>query len=130
MLYSQYEQATGLFRVVRLEEGGRESILLEVRGYAGAKGPHRNNPASQHLRNLGPLPVGCYAFGKAETHPRLGPLAIPLIPHGRTDMLGRSGFLIHGDNARGDASRGCIILNRSTRRALLDLGVRHLEVVP
>ena len=44
-------------------------------------------------------------------------------------MHGRSGFLIHGDNARGDASEGCIILPRYYRQMISRLGVRDLFVI-
>lgn len=88
-------------------------------GYAG-KGMWMNDPGSIREKNLGPLPVGSYAIGSPRLHPRLGPLAFRLDPIPGTEMYGRSGFFIHGDNARGDhsASSGCIILNRMARSVI------------
>ena len=91
--------------------------LLELCGVQSAaysgRGEGRNNPAMQNRRNIGPLPRGLYAIGApVATH---GPVTLPLTPHRDNEMNGRSGFLIHGDNAKGDASRGCIIADRDTR---------------
>ena len=42
-----------------------------------------------------------------------------------SDAHGRSGFLIHGDNSKGDksASEGCIILGPDVRKAIADSGL-------
>ena len=85
---------------------------IETPAYAG-RGEGRNNPAMQNRRNIGPLPRGRYAVGApVGTH---GPVTLPLTPHRGNEMHGRGGFLIHGDNVAGDASRGCIIADRETR---------------
>lgn len=128
MLYAQYEQRTGLFRLGQIVEGGIERVLDETKGYAG-RGKHRNRPESQHITSWGPIPRGGYRIGEAFTHPRLGPVAFRLEPHGANKMFGRGAFLIHGDNAQGDASHGCIILNRTMRKAIRDSGVRYLDVI-
>ena len=128
MLYAQYEQRTGLFRLVSIAEGGIERVEDETVGYAG-RGKHRNRPESQHIVSWGPIPRGEYRVGEAHTHPRLGPVAFRLEPRKSNAMFGRGAFLIHGDNARGDASHGCIILNRTMRQAIRDSGVRYLEVI-
>jgi hypothetical protein len=53
-----------------------------------------------------------------------------LTPQGH-NAHGRTGFLIHGDSRRnpGNASEGCIILNRSAREAIANSGDATLEVV-
>lgn len=88
-------------------------------GYSG-RGAHRNNPFATHLRAEGPIPVGLYRALDPRSHPVLGPVAIPLEPHGKTETFKRSGFYIHGDNGRGyfSASEGCIIVQRSARIAV------------
>lgn len=87
-------------------------------GYAG-RGEGRNNPAMQDVKNVGPLPCGLYRIGNPILrHPMLGPIAIPLIPAYESQMFGRSHFYVHGDNAAGDASLGCIILDRNCRVAV------------
>ena len=128
MLYAQYEQRTGLFRLVKIHGGGRETVEDETRGYSG-RGEHRDKPESQHVKSWGPIPRGEYRLGEPFLHARLGPLAFRLEPRRTNQMFGRGSFLIHGDNARGDASHGCIILNRSMRRALKESGCRYLEVI-
>lgn len=85
-------------------------------GYSG-KSPYRNDPTNETRKGLGPIPRGQYAIGEAEPHPRLGPIAMPLTPIGH-DACGRSAFFIHGDNARHDASHGCIILGPSIRKEI------------
>ena len=55
------------------------------------------------------------------------PIAFPLTPDSDNNMYGRSGFMIHGDNAQNDASQGCIIMPRDVRE-LLHEGDR-LEVI-
>jgi hypothetical protein len=102
-------------------------------GYSGAGRTlkeGRNNPKMEDVPNKGPIPRGLYRIGPARTHPRLGPLAMPLTPIGH-DCHGRSGFFIHGDNTAGDASHGCVILGRPFRVAIdasrVDAG--QLEVV-
>jgi hypothetical protein len=120
----RYTIATGV-----IENGRGQSFT----GYAG-KGMWMNDPESIGERSLGPLPTGTYAIGRPRLHPRLGPLAMMLDPIPGTDMLGRSGFYIHGDNARMDhsASAGCIILNRMARSVIAS-GLDHrrfLVVIP
>jgi hypothetical protein len=60
-----------------------------------------------------------------DTH---GPHVMKLAPDGH-DARGRSGFLIHGDNLRHDASTGCIILSRDIREQISRSGDNVLEVV-
>jgi hypothetical protein len=82
-------------------------------GYSGA-GIGRNNPGMEAVRNVGPIPRGRYIIGPPVNHPHLGPVALPLMPHGH-DAKKRTEFFIHGDNRTHDASQGCIILDRNAR---------------
>lgn len=118
---AHFEQATGLFII-------DTPLPLRCVGYAG-RGSGRNNPDLQSVRSVGPLPVGTYEVGAPFSHPRLGVLSFPLKPFPGQAMFGRSGFYIHGDNAAGDASRGCIILPRWMRQQIATQSVKELRVV-
>lgn len=83
-------------------------ILVGI-GYSGRAGKSRNNFAYTTVRAVGPIPVGLYRRGPIKEGSHMGPYAIALIPCGGQDMYGRSAFYMHGDNASGDASQGCII---------------------
>lgn len=78
--------------------------------YAGAPG-FVNDPDADHLRSRGPLPRGLYRLIVRE-HPRFARPAIWLSPFASNEMHGRSGFWLHGDNAKRDrsASTGCIVM--------------------
>lgn len=134
-----YEQSTG---ALYLEDRNNSRALLAV-GYSGAPG-YVNNPRQEGEVAKGPIPVGMWLVGTAVDHPRLGPVSIPLRPyHVRFDektgeatvvtdsnRLGRSGFYIHGDNAKlnQSASSGCIIMPRGIRDAIVALKVKRLFV--
>jgi hypothetical protein len=105
------------------------ALQLAAVGYAGT-GPGRNNPEWQHVRSTGPLPVGLYEIGKPVDDDKLGPYVLWLTPDRKNKMHKRSGFAIHGDNAKGDASRGCIILDRVSREKLWTSGDTKLVVLP
>lgn len=128
--YYLYVISTGEF----YDASVRGKLTLLARGYSGAPA-HKNNPESTALKLLGPIPAGVYHVLPARNHPRLGPLAIPLDPFPSSPQYGRSGFYIHGDNAKGDgsASSGCIILNRGTRATVAEgkssAGLDYLTVV-
>lgn len=98
-------------------------------GYSGRL-EGRNSHASEAEPNIGPIPCGQYVISPAETHPRLGRLAMRLTPTAETNTHGRAGFFIHGDNARHDASHGCIILGPSIRQLIAASNDRGLEVLP
>lgn len=100
---------------------------VELTGYSGSP-THRNNPASEAIRNNGPIPRGTYAID-SDISDRRGPVTIRLTPVGHS-AHGRSGFLIHGENARtlGASSQGCIILNRQARDAIHASGSTTLIV--
>lgn len=119
----EYHQSSGLLYLADSDLGR----ALVARGYAG-KADGLNNPDAEHIVRVGPLPRGRWRLGSPIDHPRLGPLSIPLT---RAEIpYGRSGFFIHGDNARADfsASSGCIILPRSVRAWVAWSGIRTLDV--
>lgn len=100
-------------------------------GYSG-KADGRNNPDAERKQGIGPLPAGYYLIGKAfddMRHPGKGPCVMRLYPVKDTNEFGRSGFMIHGNNATNDASDGCIILAPSIRRQIADGDDRDLEVI-
>lgn len=105
--------------------------IYKAHGYAG-NGEGKNNPAMQAAVNVGPLPVGRYEIiGPPYNTVSHGPFVLRLSPHIGTDTHGRGGFLIHGDSKThpGSASRGCIILDYTTRREVWNSGDRELVVV-
>ena len=99
-------------------------------GYAG-HGLGLNNPAAQFIEGVGPLPCGWYTIGTPFDHPHCGPYAMRLTPDACTEMNGRAGFLMHGDNAASNhsASDGCIVMARDIREAVWASGDRRLLVV-
>lgn len=129
MAWAEYIQPTGEFTIWSCEDGGVSRVIHSATGYAG-RGDGLNNPDAETQVGLGPLPVGVYRVQKARNHVRLGPLCFPLVPRGDTELYGRSGFAIHGDNQRQDrsASRGCIVLDRDTRSKLAECRVCLLIV--
>ena len=134
MSYAVYEQSTGNFAILDQPEPdwspGFQAVLYECRGYAG-RDNGRNNPALDHVRNVGPIPAGTYRVFSVK-HWRFRDPVFALEPHITTVMHGRSGFLIHGDSAKnpGNASHGCIILERVHRDAVEFYAVDRLIVVP
>lgn len=119
-----YHQSTGTLLLV--DDVGNEVAL--ARCYSG-KEPHQNDPASEGIQGLGPIPSGMWKVGKVVNHPRLGAFALQLSPIGH-DAYGRTGFFIHGDTVVGDgtASKGCIICPRGVRAAIGALNIKTLEV--
>jgi hypothetical protein len=96
-------------------------------GYSG-KGLGRNNPAMESIKATGPLPAGQWFIGKPRRSAATGPHAMDLRPNGH-DAHGRSAFQIHGDNATGTASSGCIILPRAIREMISNSGDNALTVI-
>jgi hypothetical protein len=116
-----YRQSTG-----RLTRDG----ALVAEGYAGF-GEGQNNPAMQHVRDLGPLPQGEWRILPPQDPVRqLGPLAMPL-EQISGESFGRDDFLIHGDSTARNrtASTGCIVLPMEVRRLILDSGDTRLVVI-
>lgn len=112
-----------------LMRGDATILVAEAHGYAG-RGPCRNEPSAQAIKNFGPLPCGLYTIEDPHDSAKTGPLTLPLTPNDRNTMHGRSAFAIHGDNAKNDASDGCIILARPIRERLAKSSDRILLVVP
>lgn len=114
-----YGQRTG---TMWLKSQSDDNII--GKGYSGKKGASRNNPQAEEKPQEGPIPKGLYKIGAPIKHRRLGKMAMPLYPVGHT-AHGRTGFYIHGDNAAGDASTGCIIMPMNTRGLIA--GAYHLD---
>lgn len=90
-----------------------------------------NNPAMEAVHDVGPIPAGNWRIVQwHDTYEDKGPVVAQLEPVGH-DAHGRSGFLIHGDNALGNfsASHGCIIAPRIVRDVLKSTGDTELEVI-
>lgn len=106
-----------------------EGELVGV-GYSGF-GLAKNDPAAQHVPNVGPIPVGFYTMEEPIDSPSHGPFAIPLTPDPSNEMFGRSAFLMHGDSIQhpGGASEGCIIQGPATRHKVWDSGDHRLQVI-
>ena len=131
MTIAFYEQKTGRFVICDYDDGGVERVVYETVGYSG-RGSHKNNPESQHVKRLGPIPRGVYRIRGPFDHPRLGRVCFDLHPLTDKTSAQRSGFMIHGDSKRkpGDASSGCIILHRAAREAIVNYGPKMLYVEP
>lgn len=117
-----YEQASG-----RLLKDG----LLIATGYSGF-GDGKNNPRFEATPDVGPIPCGLWAIcGPPYTTTEHGPYVLRLEPEPGTAMYGRAGFLMHGDSIEhpGEASKGCIILDRVTRTRVYQSGDTKLQVV-
>ena len=127
-----YQQSTGNL----YSEGNNPSAIAYVgNGYSGAS-PFQNNGLISSVGSVGPIPTGVYMIGPQVMYTTNAGLVLPgamtLTPQEGTWPYGRSGFLIHGDNRRGDrsASQGCVILSPSLRNLIGNSGDRTLRVVP
>jgi hypothetical protein len=89
----------------------------------------KDNPDMERVPFMGPIPRGEYRIIWPHTSSK-GPITPALRPVGHTAHE-RTDFLIHGDsiNNPGNASRGCIILRRPVREAIINSGDRSLEVI-
>ena len=107
-----YSQSTG-----ELKQNGK----LMGTGYSGRNvpgGPQgRNNPELEAMPNIGPVPRGRYTIPNPVKVAHNSPPVFPLAPKGH-NAHGRTGFQIHGNNVKNDASRGCIILDFPVRTAI------------
>jgi len=96
----------------------QNGILQFQAMYAGAPG-YKADPAFECKVNKGPLPRGKYRIGSpVARHPTAGRFVLRLTPYAENNMCGRSGFLIHGDDGKGTASHGCIVLEKKYRDIL------------
>ncbi len=127
----EYDQKTGQMTHV-LPDGTRVAVGT---GYSG-QGNGLNNPSEQYTPNTGPIPQGTYTIEPQRDNVTGAGHKLPgsmrLDPTRDTDTHGRAGFLIHGDNSRGDhsASNGCIILPRPARNDIGGSSDHILVVVP
>jgi hypothetical protein len=98
-------------------------------GYSG-HGDGLNNPDYQSTPDIGPIPQGHWHIGPARNGGKLGPLVMPLTPDSDSAAFGRSGFFIHGDNAKGDhsGSCGCVVLPYPVRARINTSGDTDLTV--
>lgn len=120
----EYNQRTGQLR----DPNGR---LDKARGYSGSykeKGIYKNNPAFEDKAFLGPIPKGLWYRGA--TTSSKGSLTLVIDPVGHNAHT-RTDFRIHGDSTKhpGEASEGCIILNRRQREAIKKSEHRYLRVI-
>lgn len=97
-------------------------------GYSGA-GNSKNRPRDEKLAKRGPIPKGEYKIGRSYAHKEKGPVTMNLDPVGH-NAQGRTAFRIHGDSKKhpGQASEGCIILNRMLRDRISASGDTQLIV--
>lgn len=114
-----YHQSSGEFYIDDIYEG---------LGYSGT-GKAKNQVDFEYVKGLGPIPRGKYVLGHARDSQTLGPVVFDLTPTVDTNVFGRSLFRIHGDNTTHTASHGCIILGRSVRDKIHQLGETYLTVV-
>lgn len=116
-----YQQSTG-----NLTRNGK----LIAKGFSG-HGAGLNNPARQGVRAEGPLPRGRWHIDGVYNSAKVGPFALVLSPAAGTDTLGRSGFRIHGNNAKGDfsSSDGCLIFPRAIREQIWQIKDYVIDVV-
>jgi hypothetical protein len=114
-----YSQSLGIFT---LPDNTQLSGCYSGGGPTGS-GSFRNNPVAQQFRDLGTLPQGQYTISPAHGVPGKGPCVMALTPAPTNNMFGRSGFLIHGDNAARNftASDGCIVAPPEVRQQIADL---------
>lgn len=129
--FVRFSQSTGAYDLIT-EDGGVEVSSEHIgTGWAGC-GEGKNNPSMQGVKNVGPLPRGNYHIGPPKNE-STGPYSLRLTPFPDTQMLGRSGFLIHGPaqdpSIRGEESHGCPILVRLGRMHIVSSGADRFEVV-
>ena len=104
-------------------------------GYSG-HGEGINNPEKQDVENVGPIPQGIYTIGEQKDHitseGKTLIASMELTPDSNNEMHDREGFLMHGDNDKGNqsASKGCPIFDRATRDDVANSGDNELIVVP
>jgi hypothetical protein len=85
----------------------------------------------QNVPELGPIPAGKWIIETFFNDPGgKGPIVAHLTPGDGTETFGRTGFMIHGDNAEVNhtASHGCIILPHFVREMIMASADRELEV--
>lgn len=98
--------------------------------YSG-HGDGLNNPDMEQVHGVGALPRGDYTIGPWHDDPHLGPMVARLIPKEWTQMFGRGGMYLHGDNRKRNhtASDGCVVEDYWPRKAIKDSGDKDFRVV-
>ena len=135
-LYFQYSQSTGQMIHVDEKTGATQNIGYGYSGY----GLGKNNTAMQdvqaqyHGDDAGPITQGGYTIEPQQINWTGSGVTLPgsmrLTPDKQNYMLGRGGYLIHGDNTSHTASTGCIIFGPNQRNAIGRSGDTRLIVVP
>jgi hypothetical protein len=99
-------------------------------GYSG-HGAGLNNPEMEMDADVGPIPRGRYTISAFFNDPAKGPIVARLTPLPGTQVYGRSGFMLHGDNSQGNesASLGCIVMPHDARAAVDASSDNVLQVV-
>ena len=100
-------------------------------GYSG-NGSSLNNPAAEGVKGHGPIPKNRYRMVDWHDDPGgKGPIVCHLVSDTPDDMMGRDGFMIHGDNplANHTGSDGCIVAPRFVRLMMRDSADQELEVI-
>jgi len=117
----QFNQTTGVLSKYGMSIG---------HGYSG-HGEGKNNPALQQVHAVGPIPCGDWTIGHPHDTKDHGPYVMRLDPNRGTETFGRSGFLMHGDSLTdpGNASEGCIVTDRDTRRRVFQSADTTLQVI-
>lgn len=116
-----YQQLTG--DVVCFDDETGEETWRDNNCYAG-NGDDKDNPDSQNKPFKGPIPRGGWDVGTPYDSKEMGKDTVPLNPKwGDTTAGGTRDdktFRMHGDSVRrpGEASEGCVICNKNTRRAI------------
>lgn len=115
----------------------RSGIMLDDQGVQialGWAGNHegKDNPDMQQVRCIGPLPQGTYKVEPwIEQHPHLGPCVAPLT-QAAGETYGRGDFFIHGPSVAsekyGQESKGCIVIPRPMRMAVMEAAPDFVEV--
>jgi hypothetical protein len=117
-----YNQSTG-----QLSKDG----MPLATGYSGF-GEGKNNPQKESTLDVGPIPAGLWDIcGPPFETQQHGPYVLRLEPEPVTTTFGRTGFLMHGDSIQhpGEASKGCIIMDRVTRTRVYQSGDTKLQVI-
>jgi hypothetical protein len=109
--YVQFRISAG--QISTVDQTGTQSYIRSA--YSGAPG-FVNDVSAERMVAQGPIPRGWWTIGA--DNGEKGPLTLPLTPDADTNTFGRSGFLIHGDNASRppqSSSEGCIVADHQTR---------------
>jgi len=117
----QYSQSTG-----KLWNGLNKCVAI---GYSGF-GDCKNSPPCETIVDRGPIPRGLWVIGEPYNSKNTGPFCLPLVPSGHNAHT-RTSFLIHGDSIAhpGQASHGCIILQRHIRQLIHASTDKILQVI-